>query len=358
MFLALREIRHQPRRFALITAVIALVAFVAFFLSSLSFGLAHAFSAAFDKFDDADVVLSSSANNSISASRLTADEVTAGTKAGGNALLVVGSVAENDGAGSGAKTDVFGFGMDSGTALWPTVTEGTTITDASAQVIADDSLARSGWKVGDTLKLGSSGHEWKIVGFTHDSTYITAPVLYMDRAALKEDGPVPGTADANAIIATTGSGGAVVSAIGDGNVTSLDAQSFIGNIAGYSAQVDTFNMMIAALIGITALVLAIFIYVITLQKRDVLGVLKAQGVPTGQLVESGVLQTVLLAVVGIVVGATLTGLTMLVLPASMPFRLDWPLDALIVGAFILFAALGGLIAVRSVARIDPVEAIA
>ena len=38
MFLALREIRHEPARFALIISVITLVAYLTFFLGSLAIG--------------------------------------------------------------------------------------------------------------------------------------------------------------------------------------------------------------------------------------------------------------------------------------------------------------------------------
>ena len=38
MFLALREIRHEPVRFGLIMSVIALVAYLTFFLASLAVG--------------------------------------------------------------------------------------------------------------------------------------------------------------------------------------------------------------------------------------------------------------------------------------------------------------------------------
>jgi len=41
MFLALREIRHEPVRFTLIISVITLVAYLTFFLASLAVGLAH-----------------------------------------------------------------------------------------------------------------------------------------------------------------------------------------------------------------------------------------------------------------------------------------------------------------------------
>ena len=357
MFLALREIRHQPRRFALIVTVIALVAYVTFFLSSLSYGLGHAFSAASDKWGGADVVMSTSANGNINASRLTDDQVAAGTSAGGEALLLTASVASATGDGAGAKKDVYAFGIDQGSGLWPVVTAGAEITDPSTQVIADDSLERDGWAVGDTFKLGESDQVWTISGFTHDSTYVTAPVLYVDRAALIDHGPIPGSAAANALVTPKGTGVGLAARAGGEDLQSLDASQFVNSLSGYSAQMLTFNMMIGALIGITSLVLAIFIYVLTLQKRDVLGVLKAQGVPTRQLIWSGVVQTVLLAAVGIVIGAILTAATDLVLPAGLPFRIDWGIDALIVAAFIIFAVLGGLVSVRSVANIDPVEAI-
>ena len=45
MFLALREIRHEPVRFTLIISVITLVAYLTFFLASLAVGLAHRYRA-------------------------------------------------------------------------------------------------------------------------------------------------------------------------------------------------------------------------------------------------------------------------------------------------------------------------
>ena len=57
MFLALREIRHQPTRFALIVAVITLVAYLTFFLAALASGLAHSYRAAVDSWHAGSVIL-------------------------------------------------------------------------------------------------------------------------------------------------------------------------------------------------------------------------------------------------------------------------------------------------------------
>ena len=61
--------------------------------------------------------------------------------------------------------------------------------------------------------------------------------------------------------------------------------------------------------------------------------------------------------VGIGIGLLLTVATSLVLPSAVPFRLSGLLDLLIAAAFVLVSVIGGLISVRVVSRIDPVEAI-
>ena len=57
-----------------------------------------------------------------------------------------------------------------------------------------------------------------------------------------------------------------------------DIKSFINDLPGYSAQVLTFGFMIGFLIVIAAIVIGIFIYVLTMQKAEIFGVMKAQGI--------------------------------------------------------------------------------
>ena len=143
----------------------------------------------------------------------------------------------------------------------------------------------------------------------------------------------------------------------DAGLTILTSEELIETLPGYSAQVLTFSLMIGSLIIIASTVLGLFIYVLTLQKRSVLGILKARGVPTGYLIRSGCAQTLVLAVAGVGTGLLLTLGTSLALSSAMPFRLSAPLDLLIAAAFILISVIGGFISVRIISKIDPAEAI-
>ena len=58
--------------------------------------------------------------------------------------------------------------------------------------------------------------------------------------------------------------------------------------------------MIGFLILIAAVVIGIFIYVLTIQKIDVFGVVKAQGISTGTIGRSVVVQTIILILIGVI----------------------------------------------------------
>lgn len=353
LFLALREIYHQKGKFALVVAVIALVAYLAFFLSSLAGGLAHSYRAAVDDWDAQSVVLTDASNDNISASRLTDQQIAAvGTSDHSQPLIATGLVIEGDG---GRKTDAYAFGIEAGSFLIPPVSEGAQVADPTSEVIAADALKQDGWAIGDTLRLSGSDYAWRIVGFAHDQTFQAAPVVFFRSDALRAHGPASLSLAVNAMVSQTQLDG---TALADAGLSTLTESEFIDSLPGYRAQVLTFTLMIVSLIVIAAFVLGIFIYVLTLQKRPVLGILKARGVPTSYLIFSGGAQTTLLSAVGVLAGLGLTLVSDLFLPDQVPFRVDLLLYAAITAAFVGVAVLGGLISVRAVAGIDPVEAIA
>lgn len=353
MFLALREIRHQPTRFVLIVAVIALVSYLTFFLAALAGGLAHSYRSAIDHWGATTVALTDASNDNIAASRLSTAQVDAVPVSETTTTLVSATVVAQD--GDGARTDVAAFGIDLDSFLAPALVEGSAPGDASREVVADDSLKAEGWRIGDTFTLTGSDHTWEVTGFAHDQSFQAVPVVFFDQGALVDDAPSSVSTTPNAVVSREDlSGDPSLTAAG---LRVLTPQQLISTLPGYSAQVLTFSLMIGALIVIASFVLGIFIYVLTLQKRPVLGILKARGVPTGYLIASGAAQTGLLAALGVLVGLVLTLGTSLVLPRAVPFRSDLLTDVGITVAFLVFSLLGGLISVRVVARIDPVEAL-
>lgn len=75
--------------------------------------------------------------------------------------------------------------------------------------------------------------------------------------------------------------------------------------------------MIGFLIVIAAIVIGIFIYVLTMQKINIFGVMKAQGITGGFIARSVVAQTFILSFVGILLGLLGTVGTSLVLPDAV-----------------------------------------
>ncbi len=367
MFLALREIRHEPVRFALIVSVIALVAYLAFFLASLAVGLAHLYRAGIDGWGAGSIVVTDASNEAIPASRLNEEQVAAARELAGSrgttaaTLISVPAVAQAPDAPDGEplRDDVFVFGLDLDGGLVPAVTGGRAISDPDREVLVDESLGEEGLDAGDTIRLLGSDHDWTVVGFTRDTTFQAAPVVTLDADALRRHAPAGPPPAASAVVY-----GADLSADADAlgraraaGLSIFTSEQIIRSLPGYSAQILTFSLMIGALVLIASTVLGIFVYVLTLQKRAVIGILKARGVPTGYLAGSGCAQTLVLSGAGIAIGSLLTLGTSLVLPAAVPFRSSGPLYALIAIAFIAVSVAGGLISVRTVARIDPVEAV-
>ncbi|MDO5065521.1 MAG: ABC transporter permease, partial [Actinomyces bowdenii] len=286
MFLALREIRHEPMRFGLIIAVIALVAYLTFFLAALASGLAQSYRAAVDGWGAGSIILTDASNESISASRLTPEQLAAAQElaeeAGTTAdpLISVAAVAQasdlRDEAGDPLRVDVFAFGIDPAGALAPTVASGSPILDPTREILVDDSLTAEGLAVGDTVTLLGSDHEWTIAGLTRSTTFQAAPVITVDAAALRDHAPSSLSPAVSAVVldADLSEEPSAVDSAAQAELQLLGTEEFIRTLPGYSAQVLTFSLMIGSLVLIASLVLGIFLYVLTLQKRPVLGILK------------------------------------------------------------------------------------
>ncbi|MPN18583.1 hypothetical protein SDC9_165943 [bioreactor metagenome] len=137
----------------------------------------------------------------------------------------------------------------------------------------------------------------------------------------------------------------------------ISIKTFINDLPGYSAQVLTFGFMIGFLIVIAAIVIGIFIYVLTMQKADVFGVMKAQGISSRYIANSVIVQTFLLAIIGVATGLVGTLGTSLLLPEAVPFQVNLLFFLSISILMIVIAVLGALFSVRTIVKIDPLKAI-
>ena len=108
---------------------------------------------------------------------------------------------------------------------------------------------------------------------------------------------------------------------------------------------------------IAAMIIGIFIYVLTLQKSSMLGVMKAQGISSSYIGRSVVGQTFLLSSIGVFTGLALTLGTGLALPAAVPYQNNILFLVSITALLVVVAVIGAAFSVRTVVKIDPLEAI-
>lgn len=141
------------------------------------------------------------------------------------------------------------------------------------------------------------------------------------------------------------------------DLTTYSINKYIQTLPGYTAQVLTFSIMIIFLILIVAFVLGIFVYVLTIQKTSMFGVMKAQGISNLYIGSSVIYQTLALVGIGIIIGLILTSLTGFFLANIVPFAINILFYLIITIGFFLFALLGALFSVKVVLKIDPLKAI-
>ena len=352
MFLAINEIKHSKLRYTLVMGVMFLIAYLVFFLTGLAYGLAQDNRTAVDKWNADNILLTEEANNNLNMSMIplkTFDEVNADKKA---YLAQTAGVIKGD---SGEKIDVSFFGIDKDQFLAPKLTSGKMFS-SDDEAVADISLKdQYNLKIGETVKMAGNDKTLKIVGFTDNAKFNVAPVLYTTIGAYQEIRfETQGTSEntrINAII-TRGK----VQSVPD-DLDKISIKSFINDLPGYNAQVLTFGFMIGFLIVIAAIVIGIFIYVLTMQKAEIFGVMKAQGISSRYISNSVIAQTFLLATVGVVIGLGATLGTALVLPDAVPFQVNMLFFGSISLLMILVALIGAFFSVRTIVKIDPLKAI-
>jgi len=137
----------------------------------------------------------------------------------------------------------------------------------------------------------------------------------------------------------------------------INKQTLIDAIPGYSAEQGSLYLMIGFLYIISLFVLAVFFYIINLQKLSDFGTLKALGTKTSYLIKHVLSEMGLLSVVSILISFAITYLIELKMPASMPFSLSTPV---LLGTGLIFLAitlLSALLSLIKVVKVDPITAI-
>ncbi|WP_042346414.1 ABC transporter permease [Bacillus massiliigorillae] len=363
MFLAIREMKHAKFKYLLIGLIMVLIAWLVFFVSGLAQGLSSDNASAIQKMDADYIVLQQDAEHRITRSMLTEQQLNDVNqyvdKKNTEPLGVqMTTVTKGD---AGKKVDVTFFAVNTKGALMPSVVEGKQINNETKnQVIADISLKDEGIAIGDKVTDEISGQTFTISGFTKNQSFSHAPVIFMNYEAWKamyESKITKGQLGFNAIALKANEDQITSLEDNMANVDVITINEALKGIPGYSEEQGSLLMMIVFLFIIAAFVLAVFFYVITIQKMSQFGVLKAIGAKFTYLAKNIISQVILLSVISLVISIALTYGISLLLPSSMPFDLSIGLVAGCSGLFLAVAVIGSLLSLYRVAKVDAVEAI-
>ncbi|HDD6194555.1 TPA: ABC transporter permease [Staphylococcus aureus] len=348
MFLAWNEIRRNKLKFGLIIGVLTMISYLLFLLSGLANGLINMNKEGIDQWQADAIVLNKDANQTVQQSVFNKKDIENKYKKQAT-LKQTGEIVSN----GHQKDNVLVFGVEKSSFLVPSLIEGHKATKDN-EVLADETLKNKGFKIGDTLSLSQSDEKLHIVGFTESAKYNASPVIFTNDATIAKINPRLTGDKINAVV------------VRDTNwkdkklnqeLEAVSINDFIENLPGYKPQNLTLNFMISFLFVISATVIGIFLYVMTLQKTSLFGILKAQGFTNGYLANVVISQTLILALFGTAFGLLLTGVTGAFLPDAVPVKFD--VLTLLVFAIVLMivSVLGSLFSILTIRKIDPLKAI-
>lgn len=368
MFLAIKELKHSKVRFLLIGVITVLIAWLVFILSGLGNGLTTLSAAAIKNIDANYVVFEEGSRASMSRSVISeslVDELKQQPNVEDAAPLGATSTTVIKESGSNnEKVDVSILGVVPGSFIEPEVIEGEPLQEGKPlEVIANDTLKKKGFKIGDTLKIEGSLEKMKIVGFVTNETYNHLPAIFttLDKwqaIQFAAPGSNKGVEEpVNAIMMQGENIDADQLNKQFDHVEVVTKAQAIQGMPGFKEENGTIMMMLAFLLVISAFVLGVFFYVLTLQKQNQFGILKAIGASNSFLAKAIVSQVFVLSLISVIIGIVLTYLTALILPEDMPFSLDPKLVLLYSILLILISTLGSIASVRRITKIDPLLAI-
>ncbi|OSP20885.1 ABC transporter permease [Staphylococcus agnetis] len=349
MFLAWNEIKRNKLKFSLIVGVLIMVSYLLFLLSGLANGLMNMNREGIDKWHADAIIMNDNANQTIQQSKFKTSDVPNDFKE--NATLKQTAIIASNGR---TEENALLFGVAPQSFLIPRIIDGKSFQKEN-EVVIDASLKEKRFKVGDTIDLAQSNETLKVVGISESAKFNASPVLFANDATIAKINPMLTKEVTNAIVVKDPNWQQVKL---DSKLEVIKINSFIENLPGYQAQNMTLNFMIVFLFAISATVVGIFLYVMTLQKTHLFGVLKAQGFTNSYLAKMVIAQTFILASIGALIGLGLTMLTGVFLPTAVPVKFDAITLAIFAIVLIGVSLLGSVFSVLSIRKIDPLKAIA
>lgn len=356
MFLTLREVLYEKSKFFLLVSLIFIISYLVFFLSSLAFGLASSYSDAVNQMNAESIAYTKESNNNINMSFIKFSDIESKLSENTAPLVTIPVIIRNTKEDSDQNLNAFVFASTKYSFIYPDIYKGSYKDNANLAVV-DVSLKKKGFDIGDTIYFAGDFDDYLIIsGFSKNTKFQVAPVIFTNfeftskfkNIVMENSNPK----FVNAIISKDKNLNLKNSAI-----KTMEIQDFIFELPGYKAQVLTFSIMIIFLILASAMIIGIFIFVLTVQKTQMFGIMKAQGIPDFYLFKFVIYKTLFITFTGVFLALTLILITGIFLPSQVPFKINYLIFTLVVITVHLFAFLGAMFSVRVLSKIDPLIAL-
>ncbi len=351
MYLAIKEILHEKLRYGLIIGMISLIIFLIYVMTSVAIGLAGENTQAIDGWNVQSITMDKSVNLNLSQSSVQKSDIPSNMFAKENSVIgQIPTIVRS----KGRKTisSMF-FGINQNQFLYKNlaVQSGGKFTKSNA-VVVDSSFHDNGYQLGDKIKINDYKKEFTIVGFSNNQKFNVAPALYGTLSAWRDLHGYPSTFAGSAVLSKKNS-----LKLKSSNYKSYSIQTFINKLPGYSAENSTFIFMIVFLMIISLILIAVFLYILTIQSLPVYAVLRAQGIPAKKLSYSVFSQSVILILAGIFFGAILTAILNTVMPQGIPVKYDFPLLLSVSLGILIMGLIGAFIPAQKISHVDPIQGI-
>jgi putative ABC transport system permease protein len=363
MRLALRELRRTRRRFLPTTAALSLLVVLLLVLGGLLDGLYIGSTGALRAQESDLVVFDKAARESSLRSRIepstraTIEDVDGVEATYGFGVALVG--ADVPGASEIADAAVIGYEGN---------VDGVPAPPAPGKAWADRSLEVRGVEEGAVVRVGPTRIPLEVVGWVEDTNYLQQGGLWAEpdtwREVLAESRPGAAVGDdvfQNVWVAVADGAdpGAVAAAIDDatGTTETLTRDDAVLALPGIREQNTIFTQIIGVTFLVAGLVVALFFALLTLERTPMLGVLKAIGASSSQLVGTLLTQTLVVTAIAYAIGGVIAfGLDALI-PPDVPIIVTGSRAVFVAVGVFVAAVIGGAISLRRIVRIDPASAI-
>lgn len=365
MFLAFREMRRAPWRFALLTGAVGLLVFLILFVEALTGALISQFTGAI-KHQSADVlVYSAQARKSLEGSVVPPATVAT--------VAAVPGVASSGPFGEGTfsvraankSRDAALIGYELGKPGAPTTLTQGRLPTAPFEVVASSRNRDEGFGLGERVQLVKGGRMLTVVGLASDINYSVLPTMFatFDTFASAHRDANPGTTDVwpSAVAVDVGSGSSARAIRDDINarvqgVEALTRDQAVRESPGVASVGQSLGAVVLLCFFVVAIVAGLFFLILTVQKASALTLLRAIGIRAGALARSLIVQVVFVVAGGIAMGGVLTVIALAASNSSLGATLTSQQLAE-TGAIVFgLAIVASLSAIRRVLRIEPIRA--